>query len=233
MDTWTKTHKETQSQPHRLLDPWIYHRSQQQTPSQIPTQSHLNYYNYIVPETLSSRYRDKNPLPNFMSLPRTPNCLLWRDPIFPCSHSQILGQRKGCRGPAQAGGRLVSYQNQTWGRTRSSRLLLNEKQVEAGVGARSSFLWEVPALPQIPAPHHGAPTWHLNMVPIHVSRGVPEQAVGDEAVGVHAVDEWKGSLGGRWGREQGQAEPWPCSSPSPPATSTIPPLSRGPHHASL
>ena len=33
------------------------------------------------------------------------------------------------------------------------------------------------------------------MVPIHVSSGVPEQAVGDEAVGVHAVDEWKGSLG--------------------------------------
>lgn len=40
-----------------------------------------------------------------------------------------------------------------------------------------------------------APTGHLNMVPIHVSRGVPEEAVGDEAVGVHAVDEWKGSLG--------------------------------------
>ena len=67
-----------------------------------------------------------------------------------------------------------------------------------------------------------APTWHLNMVPIHVSRGVPEQAVGDEAVGVHAVDEWKGSLGVGRGEEQGQAEPWPCSSPSPLTTSTTP-----------
>lgn len=152
MDTWTKTHKEAHSQPHRLLDPWIYHWSQQQTPSQIPTQSHLNYYNYIVPETLSQRQKST---PNVMSLPRTPNCFLWRDPIFPCSHSQILGQRKGRRGPAQAGVRLVSYQIQTWGRTRSSRLLLNQKQIEAGVRARSSFLWEVPALPQIPEPHHG------------------------------------------------------------------------------
>lgn len=33
------------------------------------------------------------------------------------------------------------------------------------------------------------------MVPIHVSRGISEEAVGDEAVGVHAVDERKRSLG--------------------------------------
>ena len=67
-----------------------------------------------------------------------------------------------------------------------------------------------------------APTRHLNMVPIHVSSGVPEQAVGDEAVGVHAVDEWKGSLGVGRGEEQGQAESWPCSSPSPLTASTTP-----------
>lgn len=39
-----------------------------------------------------------------------------------------------------------------------------------------------------------APTWYLNMVPIHVSCSIPEEAVGDEAVGVHTVDEWKCSL---------------------------------------
>lgn len=33
------------------------------------------------------------------------------------------------------------------------------------------------------------------MVPIHVSCGIPEEAVGDEAMGVHAVDERKRGLG--------------------------------------
>lgn len=69
-----------------------------------------------------------------------------------------------------------------------------------------------------------APTWHLNVVSIHVSRGIPEQAVGDEAVGVHAVDEGKRSLGVGWDRERGQAR-------RPPHR---PALRRpAPHHASL
>lgn len=45
------------------------------------------------------------------------------------------------------------------------------------------------------------------MVPIHVSCGIPEQAVGDEAMGVHTVDERECSLGVGWKGEQGQAEP--------------------------
>lgn len=35
------------------------------------------------------------------------------------------------------------------------------------------------------------------MVAFHVSGGVPEQTVGDEAMGVHTVDEWKCSLQGQ------------------------------------
>lgn len=71
-----------------------------------------------------------------------------------------------------------------------------------------------------------APTWHLNMVPIHVSRGVPKEAVGDEAMGVHTVDERKRSLGydGRRTRS-GWALARQLSHSSP--MSTIPPLCQG------
>lgn len=42
----------------------------------------------------------------------------------------------------------------------------------------------------VPLPHP-----HLDVVPIHVTGGVAEEAVGDEAVWVDAVDEGEGGLG--------------------------------------
>lgn len=38
------------------------------------------------------------------------------------------------------------------------------------------------------------PTWYLHMMSLHVSGGVPEQTVRNEAVGIHTINEWKCSL---------------------------------------
>lgn len=62
------------------------------------------------------------------------------------------------------------------------------------------------------------------MVSFHVSGGIPEQTVGDEAVGVHTINEWKCSLQGRREGEAGSQAP-----------ASHPPVTSGsePHHASL
>lgn len=52
----------------------------------------------------------------------------------------------------------------------------------------------------VPQNFHPPPRSHLDVVAVHVAGGVAEKAVGDKAVGVHAVDEGVGSLGGG-GRE--------------------------------
>lgn len=68
------------------------------------------------------------------------------------------------------------------------------------------------------------PTWHLHMMSLHVSGGIPEQTVRDEAVGVHTINEWKCSLQGWRVGEAGSQPP----APHPPVTS-----GSEPHHASL
>lgn len=140
--------------------------------------SHRSYYNYTVQDT-QIQPETKTASKPHVSAPYLSSVFLGKTPFPPTPTARFWG-REGPRGPAQAGGRLVSCQNQAWGRSR----------VEAG----SSFPREVLAPPNPRGPPT-APTWHLDMVPIHISCGVPEEAVGDEAVGVHAVDERKRSLG--------------------------------------
>lgn len=64
------------------------------------------------------------------------------------------------------------------------------------------------------------PLWHLHMVSLHISGGVPEQTVRDEAVGVHTINEWKCSLQG-W-REGEVRRGWVQSLRLPPG-SFLPP----------
>lgn len=40
------------------------------------------------------------------------------------------------------------------------------------------------------------PTWYLHMMPLHISGGIPEQTVRNEAMGIHAINEWKCGLQG-------------------------------------
>lgn len=54
-----------------------------------------------------------------------------------------------------------------------------------------------PCTPRFWGSELGPPSLHLYVVPVHVSGGISEEAVGDEAVGVDAVNERKCRLRGR------------------------------------
>lgn len=49
-------------------------------------------------------------------------------------------------------------------------------------------------------------------MPLHVSGGIPEQTVRNEAMGIHAINEWKRSLQ-RWKDGEGRLAPAPAFHP--------------------
>lgn len=54
-----------------------------------------------------------------------------------------------------------------------------------------------PCTPRFWVSELGPPSLHLYVVPVHVSGGITEEAVGDEAVGVDAINERKRRLQGK------------------------------------